>query len=212
MKKLFNLKIGVYRVSRDSVKHNSPSISSFLKMGQWAILKVVVLIAPLIIISLAMPSIVIAGDFDNNLLSYAPPGLDQQQAQRWVNSLPWARVYLARLYNIDPRVAETYGAEYKSPTCGLALLEGKASDYSYDFGAGARWDVVFKPIEPFTPLQIPKYEQSKPSPIVVKYDAPPSLDIIQQARWGQSLPWAKAYLARLWDISKEEALKYGAEY
>ena len=56
--------------------------------------------------------------YSDSPLSKAPPELDEQQASRWINSLPTARIYLARLYGVSKEIAKRYGARYKCPSCG----------------------------------------------------------------------------------------------
>ena len=62
----------------------------------------------------------------------------------------------------------------------------------------------------------PKINHGKPMVVIkaseIQYEAPLSLDRIQMIRWAQALPSARPYLARLWDISIVEAIKYGAKY
>ncbi len=165
-----------------------------------------------IVISLILvmiPSAVLAGDFDDNELSFAPPELDQTQAARWVNSLPTSKVYLARMYGVDQRTAEKYGAMYKLPINGLTPASSTASSFSPTTG-GTRWDINFKTIETYVPLTVEYIKPEQPTPLEVKYDVPEQLDSSQAARWQQALPWARWYLARLYGISEETARKYGA--
>jgi hypothetical protein len=150
-----------------------------------------------------------------------PPQLDCQQANRWINANPWERPYLARLWEIPQNIAEYYGAQYKLPVCGLSLSNGGfnggdslTNPYIRQSPneIGTRWDVNFKQPEIFIPIPI---EYTKPIPnitIEIKYSVPPSLDNAQAIRWGQSLPSSRPYLARIWDIPIEEAIKYGARY
>jgi hypothetical protein len=156
-------------------------------------------------------------NFGDNPLSFAPPGLDNQQATRWINCLPWARPYLARLWGIDQQTAEKYGAEYKMPTCGLAAYNPSAPTGWFPnpsgFPAvpgGDRWDRNDKYIEQFTPIPIKYPDYSDYRPNIVKYEAPPQLDSVQTARWAQALPWARWYLAKIWEIPEATAAEYGA--
>jgi hypothetical protein len=114
----------------------------------------------------------------------APPQLDEQQASKWINSLHTARPYLARLWEVDQRTAEYYGAEYRMPNEG-------------------GW--MGKHIETFIPISV-KYDKTDLSgviPAVSQYNVPPSLDDVQSKRWGQALPSARVYLARMWNIPKD---------
>ncbi len=146
----------------------------------------------------------------------APPQLDQQQASKWVNTLPWSRPYLARLWDVPPAEAEKYGAVYKMPICGIS---GISSDKTSGFSSSGfntidtRWDRVIPVIEQFKPIpyKIPQYDISGVPP-QNPYEYPPSLDAAQGIRWGMALPTARAYLAKIWDIPKELAERYGAIY
>ncbi len=171
-------------------------------------------------LQLLFPSITYAQCPCNNI---APPQLDEQQANRWVNTLPTARPYLARMWEIDQRVAEYYGAEYKTPLCGgqfqnvSGFNAGDSATNPYiqppRNEIGDRWNVNFKTIKEFTPIKI-EYPQPDNDILttIIHYDFPPGLDSVQSIRWGQALPSARVYLARLWDISVVEAIKYGAKY
>jgi hypothetical protein len=179
-----------------------------------------------IIFTLISPSVVVAGDFGNNELSYAPPQLDQAQSARWINALPISRVYLARLYNIPQKEAEFYGAIYQLPVCGLSQIvptdsnnpkgyygELPISDYPPDYLYGSRWDREVKYIEPFIPIPInTTIAQETYQMPQIDYLAPSGLSYVERVRWGQALPTTRPYLARLWGISQEEAEEYGAKY
>ena len=120
----------------------------------------------------------------------APPQLDEQQASKWINSATWARPYLAKLWGVDQRIAEYYGAEYRMPD------------------EGGR---MGKHIETYIPIPV-KYDKTDLSGVipVSQYNVPPGLDDVQSKRWGEALPSARIYLATIWNISREEAEKYGA--
>lgn len=79
----------------------------------------------------------------------------------------------------------------------------------YREGAGDERFVIyaFTPI----PIEFPEPECTY-CPVIVKYDVPPGLDVIQATRWGQALPSARAHLARLYGIDQETAQLYGAIY
>jgi hypothetical protein len=71
-----------------------------------------------------------------------PPQLDEQQGTRWVNALPTARPYLARLWEVPQQVAEFYGAKYKMLACGSGFY---TSDIQSGFGnsndSNDRWNL-----------------------------------------------------------------------
>ena len=129
----------------------------------------------------------------------APPQLDEQQAQLWLNTSRIGRSYLARLWNIDMRAAEHHGMLYPEGSYRWDMHSGPWDCHSSRFGVE-----IFMPI----PIVFPELPESKPT--VIKYDAPPSLDTVQQTRWGQALPSARKYLAKIYGISDAEAMKYGA--
>lgn len=162
---------------------------------------------------------------------YAPPQLDDQQSTKWINTLPWSRPYLARMWDVDQRTAELYGAQYQMPVCGLAASDptGKApasatisipkGDSFYEYlvpqghNTNTGWNREIPYIAEFEPIPI---DYSKPQEDILislaYYEYPPMLDRYQGVRWGQSLPSARMYLARLWDIPEEIAIQYGAIY
>src|SRR4030042_5654184 len=114
-----------------------------------------------------------------------PPQLDEQQAQLWINTSHIGRSYLARLWNVDLRLAELYGMFYPKGTYRWDVHSGPWDCHSSRFGVDTNTAI---PVE-YHP-ELPKSE-----PIVIKYDAPPTLDMVQQTRWGQALPSARKYLA-----------------
>ncbi len=178
-----------------------------------------IMIILLVIILQLIPSIVYAQcPCDNN---GSPPQLDEQQATRWINANPWERPYLARLWEVSPKIAEFYGAQYKMPVCGLNLANGSFSGGDSSTNPyiqqsrneiDTRWDIGFKQVSTFVPITIEYPKLETPQEIKTSYNAPPSLDYMQSVRWGQALPSARPHLARLWDIPVLEAVKYGAEY
>lgn len=106
----------------------------------------------------------------------------------------------------------------------ILLMPGKVLAYDYGVCAIAWPDRTIPElrttavderfiIHTYTPLPVdyPKLEEvAKPQPVV--YNVPPGLDQTQSIRWGQALPSARAYLARLYNIPKEIAKQYGAKY
>lgn len=114
---------------------------------------------------------------------------------------------------------ETFAMQYDAPpnldmvqvirwAQALPFARGRLSNLYEIPGEGAveyRW--LYR-IDVTTPVKYPELPKSEP--IVIKYNAPPNLDIVQQARWGQALPSARKYLAVLYGISDEEARQYGA--
>jgi hypothetical protein len=128
------------------------------------------------------------------------------------------------MWDIDPRVAEFYGASYKSPSCGNALTVSQQQIYIFDSAGNpiTTWTTVdymttgpwrsnIKYVEDFVPTPINYPELPKSEPLIVKFDdAPPTLDMVQAMRWHLALPSARMYLAGLYGISSEEAQKYGA--
>lgn len=199
-----------------------------LKNSLWAKFSVLVIIGVIAVV--IFPTIALASD----PYAYAPPQLDEQQKVRWVNSLPQSRLYLARMWGINQETAEFYGALYKPPTCGFATipvdsaplgvtvisitdlsspLGYKEIPIGVDASLGSQWGNTPKYIEEFNPIKI---DYSKPEndiiTAVIQYNYPPGLDKVQATRWGQALPSARIYLARLWDIPKDVAVEYGAGF
>lgn len=168
--------------------------------------------------------------YDPNEKDYAPPQFDKQFASLWINTHPLARPYLARIWDIDPRVARFYSTWYKPLGYGEPVSEWAQIKTipdqdppgfifkwttilpeSNDPGAYGIWAADIKNFQDFVPIPITYFELPKTEPVVIKYDdAPPQLDMVQAARWHQALPSARKYLANLWGISNEEAEKYGA--
>lgn len=183
---------------------------------------------------------------------YAPPQLDEQQANLWLNTLPASRPYLARMWDIPQPVAEYYGAMYKMPVCGYYStlpdfgdnqiplpttiigipippldpwgdpdpITGKPrvpdSIWNKPIGdeySNEPWGIAQVYIEQFEPIKI-DYSKPQEDKLVALsyYEYPPMLDRYQGVRWGQALPTARMYLARLWDIPTEIAVMYGARY
>lgn len=88
-----------------------------------------------------------------------------------------------------------------------------ATDYRFQHNNPySEWPETMKYIGTHEPIPIEFPESPKATPVVVKYDAPPQLDMVQATRWGQATPWVKVRLAVLYDIPKETAIKYGAKY
>lgn len=159
----------------------------------------------------------------------APPELDKTEANRWANSLPTARPYLARIWGIDQRTAEAYGAQYKMPTCGIAASDPTGNtpasstiaipkgDSYYEITlstantGSTSWGTKNPYIEPFVPIPV-DYSKPEEDKVVALayYEYPPTLDRTQGVRWGQALPSARFYLARLWEVPMETAAEYGA--
>jgi hypothetical protein len=102
---------------------------------RYKMIRVLVLLA--IIITLLIPSNVYAWCGCKN--TGYPPQLDEQQGVRWVNSLPTARPYLARLWEVPRQVAEFYGARYKPLACGSGFY---GSDTPSSVGVGAESSIV----------------------------------------------------------------------
>lgn len=137
-----------------------------------------------------------------------PPGLDEQQAQRWLATQLSSRQYLARMYGIPIDIAKQYGVPYET-TYGMPGLYFIGSSMVSRFDT---WGIEHKIIKRFEPIPVEFHRPAKPEPIVVAYDAPPQLDIMQQARWSIALPFARPRLAQLYGVDKETAIEYGAEY
>lgn len=165
--------------------------------------KIIILTITIAILAILLltPCIAYAHDpFETHAIDLAPLGLDSVQANRWVSTNPLARPYLARLYDIPRAEAIAYGALYEPR--------------SYDDSPNSVWpDYVGNVyVEPIAPFSLEHADFSDYTPIVVKYDAPPELDLVQQTAWGQAKPWARPRLAQLYGVSKEVAIQYGAEY
>lgn len=180
--------------------------------------KLLFLLITILVVILVFPSMVSACGFcakDN-----APPELTEEQATRWVNAHPIARVYLARLYDIPQYEAERFGAEYKLPICGLSDSQNYGtnplpppSSYPTDYSQGAGWNREVKYIDTYIPIPIDYTIPLEPSVMPqIDYVAPPSLSEVERVRWGQSLPTTRPYLAKLWGIDREIAEQYGAKY
>jgi hypothetical protein len=184
-----------------------------------------ILLSMAILISLFIPSVVLAVDptMNPDNLLYAPPELDEQQSTRWMNATPLSRGYLARMWGIDKREALLFGAVYDPRGYDAGAYSGgtirwnnngviESKQLMPDYTAG-RWNIPFKYIEQFVPILVEYPSLSFESkPFIVDYDAPPNLDRMQQVRWGQSLPTTRPYLAELYGVSKHDAIKYGAKY
>ena len=79
-------------------------------------------------------------------LQEAPPQLSDQEATRWINALPTARPYLARLYDVPRDIAIQYGARYEKPVMfdNPNKENSIITDYNAHLSDTLRWNIDFE--------------------------------------------------------------------